>query len=203
MRRESHQPGESADELMTSQDPPESPWKTLAAHVAYENSWIRVVEYAVTRPDGSLGVYGVVEPGDNASVVALDEHGYVYLAGEFNYPYQSYQWTIPTGKVEQGEEPLVAARRELAEEAGITADRWTRLLEIRLSPGIARQVSHIYLAEGLRFGPPNPEGTEHITVRKLLLADAIQECLDGSIANAVSVAGLLRLGLDADRRAAR
>ncbi len=173
-------------------DPPGSPWRTLAAREVYRNPWLRVTEYQVTRPDGKPGIYGVVDPGDNAAVVALDERDRVYLVGEFLYPLQRYAWMIPSGKVEWGEEPLVAARRELAEEVGLTADDWTFLGAYDLSSGISTQTSHVYFARGLSLGAPEREGTEQLAVRLVTLDEAVQDCLRNDIRDAPSVLGIWR-----------
>lgn len=172
-----------------------SPWRTLGARQIYCNPWIEVVEYEVIRPDGQPGIYGVVDPGDNASIVALDASEQVYLVGDFCYPLQRYQWSIPTGKVEHGEDPASAARRELAEEAGISAQQWDLLGVFDLTPGICTQASYIYLARELTIGLPRPEGTEMFTVRTLPLREAFAQCLSGEIRNAVSVLGILRTWL--------
>lgn len=184
---------EQADtEQASGWDAPGSPWRTLEAREVYRNPWLDVVEYAVVRPDGQPGIYAVVNPGDNASIVALDGENNVYLVGDFCYPLQRYQWSIPTGKVEADEDPLDCARRELAEEAGIEAERWDLLGAFDLTPGICTQTSYIYLARDLTLGEPRPEGTERITVRHLSLRDAYEACLTGEIRNAVSVIGILR-----------
>lgn len=176
-------------------DPEESPWRTLSAREVYGNPWLTVTEYAVRRPDGALGMYGVVDPGDNASVVALDGEDHIVLVGAFLYPLQRYEWAVPSGKVEPGESPMEAARRELAEEAGIEAADWTLLGAYALSPGISTQISYIYLARGLTHVPPQPEGTEQLTLRRLPLRDAYEACLRGEWTNAVTALGILRAWL--------
>lgn len=173
-------------------DAPESPWRTLGERQIYRNPWLEVVEYSVVRPDGQPGIYGVVNPGDNASIVALDASEQIYVVGDFCYPLQRFQWSIPTGRVEDGEDPASAARRELVEEAGITAERWELLGVFDLTPGICTQASYIYLARELTIGQPRPEGTEAFTLRRLPLRDALAQCMSGEIRNAVSVLGILR-----------
>lgn len=173
-------------------DPEESPWRTLGAREVYRNPWISVTEYSVRRPDGKMGIYGVVDPGDNATIVALDEGEHVSLVGEFRYVIQQHQWMLPSGKVEDGEEPFTAAQRELAEEAGVEAEEWTSLGAYHLSDGILKQVSHIFLARRLRTTTARPEGTEMFSMRSLSLRDAVEACLSGEIADAPSVLGIWR-----------
>jgi len=171
-------------------DPAESPWRTRGAREIYRNPWLAVAEYAVLRPDGRSGIYGVVDPGDNATIVALDDDQNICLVGEFLYPLQQHEWMPPSGKIEVGEEPEAAARRELAEETGITAEHWSLLGRYALSPGISTQISHIFLARGLHLGEPRPEATELVTLSWLPLADTVAACLRGEIRAAAGVLGI-------------
>jgi 8-oxo-dGTP pyrophosphatase MutT (NUDIX family) len=173
-------------------DAPGSPWRTLASRVVYRNPWLAVTEHQVVRPDGQRGIYGVVDPGDNAAIVALDDAGHVALVGEFLYPLQVYAWMIPSGAVEHGENPEVAARRELAEEVGLEAANWTPLGAYYLSSGISTQTSYAFLARGLSEVRAQPEGTERLTVRRVPLAEAQAMCLNGAMRDAPSVMALWR-----------
>jgi 8-oxo-dGTP pyrophosphatase MutT (NUDIX family) len=173
-------------------DAPGSPWRTLASHVVYRNPWLTVTEHQVVRPDGHRGIYGVVDPGDNAAVVALDDAEQVTLVGEFLYPLQVYAWMIPSGAVEHSEDPEVAARRELAEEVGLEAQNWTPLGAYYLSSGISIQTSHAFLARGLREVHARPEGTERLTVRRVPLAEARAMCLRDEMRDGPSVMALWR-----------
>lgn len=173
-------------------DPPESPWRTQEASEMYRNPWLRVTEYAVIRPDGKQGIYGVVDPGANATIVALDAAERVRLVGEFVYPVGQFLWNTPTGRVEDGEDPLLAAQRELQEEAGVTADDWTPLGMYYLSPGISTQATYLYLARSLHETEAHPEGTERITIRTTPLRDAYLACLRGEIKGAPCVLAIWR-----------
>jgi 8-oxo-dGTP pyrophosphatase MutT (NUDIX family) len=172
-----------------------SPWQTVAGHQVYRNPWITVTEYAVIRPDGTPGIYGVVDPGHNASVVALDADGQVWLANEYVYPVHDYVLKVASGKVEDGEEPLAAARRELAEELGIVAERWTLLGAYYTSSGISPQTSHLYLARDLTIGEARREGTEDITRLRVPLRAAVDASLRGEIRDATAALALLRTWL--------
>jgi 8-oxo-dGTP pyrophosphatase MutT (NUDIX family) len=173
-------------------DAPDSPWRTLGSLEVYRNPWLTVTEYDVLRPDGERGIYGVVDPGANVTIIALENDETVWLIREFSYPLQRARWILPTGRVEPGEEPMHAAQRELAEEVGLQATAWMHLGAFPLSGGVSTQISHIYLAQQLQQGVAAREGTEHIYPRQLPLRDAYAACLDGTISDASVVLAIWR-----------
>lgn len=176
-------------------DAPESPWRTVGSHEVYRNPWLTVTEYDVLRPDGERGVYGVVDPGPNVTIVALEDdetNETIWLIREFSYPLQRARWILPTGRVEPGEDPLWAAQRELAEEVGLYAAAWQSLGAFPLSGGVSTQMSHVYLARELHRGAAAPEGTELIEARQMPLHLAYAACLDGTISDAPVVLAIWR-----------
>ena len=182
---------------MAKQPPPhrpdadDSPWRTLSAHEVYRNPWISVTEYQVVRPDGSAGIYGVVDPGDNVTIVALDADERVWVVEDFIYPIQRRGWFLPTGAIERGEDPLLAAQRELLEETGLRAETWRRLGAFYLSPGIATQRSYLFLARGVIMGEPQREPTEtDMTTRQMPLRTALIASQRGETPSAVTALGL-------------
>ena len=106
-----------------------NPWRVLGSRPVYENPWISVREDEVVRPDGNLGIYGVVHYKNTAVGVLPVEDGHVYLVGQYRYPLERYSWEIPEGGCPEDEDPLQAARRELKEETGLEATRWEKLGE--------------------------------------------------------------------------
>lgn len=175
-------------------DAPGSPWRTHRATEVYRNPWITVTEYQVTRPDGAPGLYGVVDPGDNATIVALSADGLVWMIKDFIYPIQRRAWVLPSGAVEAGEDPLTAAQRELLEETGVRAARWERLGAFYLSPGILPQRSYLYLARDLAVGAAQREGAEQAMIaRAIPLGEAYATCLRES--EAAGSAAVTALGL--------
>jgi 8-oxo-dGDP phosphatase len=168
-----------------------SNWSIIESSVKYSNPWIRVIEHQVIRPDGNLGIYGVLDAGNNAGVVVIDEELNVVLLDEFIFPLNMVTPQIPSGQF-RDEEPLDGAKRELAEETGITAASWTSLGTFHLSSGISTQVGHLFLARELSYGQSQLEGTEQLTMRKVPLQDALQMCLTSEIKDSVSLVGIFR-----------
>ena len=176
------------------------PWKTHATETRYENPWIKVTHREVTTPGGSPGIYGVVHFKNIAiGIVPVDAEGNTWLVGQFRYPQQKYSWEIPEGGGPKGIDPLESAQRELREETGITAARWTELIRSDVSNSVTDEEAIIYLAEELSFGEAEPEDTEDLEVKKLPLTEAITMVLDGRITDSISQIALLtvarRLGI--------
>ena len=185
-------------DLPLSQQPPQrpdaadSPWRTLAAREAYGNPWLSVTEYQVVRPDGARGIYGVVDPGDNVTIVALDNDQRVWVVEDFLYTIQRWSWFLPSGAIDPEEEPLRAASRELLEETGLRAARWDLLGAYYLSFGISTQRSYIYLARELTEGAPQREPAEaRMTARRMPLSAALAASRTHETASAVTMLGLM------------
>jgi 8-oxo-dGTP pyrophosphatase MutT (NUDIX family) len=177
-------------------DPTENPWARLSRRIAYDNPWITVHHDEVVRPDGRLGIYGVVHFRNRAvGVVALDAEDRVLLVGQYRYTLSAYSWEIPEGGAAEGEEPLEAARRELREETGCSAGRWELLLRAHLSNSVSDEEAFCYLATDLQQGTACPEGTERLQVRWVPLAEALARAARGEITDALSLLGLQRLAL--------
>lgn len=174
-----------------------SDWQTHGSTTAYENDWIRVREDTVTRPDGGTGVYGVVEMRHAAVfVVAVTDADEVVLVDLFRYPTGSHSVEVPAGGSD-GEEPLVAARRELREETGLEAERWTRLGSMWALNGVCRAPEHVFLAQGLREVAGAEMADEGITgVRRVSWPDAFRMVRDGEISDSESIASLLYAAID-------
>lgn len=176
---------------------PPNPWRRLARRIAYENDWIVVWADDVVRPDGAPGVYGVVHFVHSAvGVVALDADDRVLLVGQWRYALDRWSWEIPEGGGDPGEDPLVAARRELAEETGYTATEWRELGRAHLSNSVSDEEAVLFVARGLEPGPPDPDGTEQLELRRVPFEEALAMCADGRITDAMSVLALQRLALD-------
>lgn len=169
-----------------------NPWKTNHSKVVYENPWIQVTHCDVINPSGRPGIYGVVHFKNTAiGVIPLDENYNTWLVGQYRFALSRYSWEIPEGGGPKETDVLISAKRELLEETGLTANHWRVLLNVDLSNSICDEQGVIFLARELEEGPPQPEETEQIQIRKLPVKEAISMVLRGEITDAMSIIGLL------------
>lgn len=177
-----------------SYDPHHNPWTTLSSKPVYENPWIRVREDQVLNPSGNRGIYGVVSMHNWAlGIIPLDKEGNTWLVGQYRYTLNEWFWEIPMGGGPKEQDILESAKRELKEETGYTAARWTNLMRIHTSNSVTDEEGYVYLAEELTPGEVEPEETEQLVVKKLPLKEAIAWVMEGKITDSISVAGLLKV----------
>lgn len=176
----------------------DNPWTTISSRRVYENPWISVREDQVLRPDGTPGIYGVVDTRIATGVVAMTADDEVYLVGQYRYPIQQYSWEIVEGGGPRYDHPLEIAMRELEEEAGLVAADWRPLAgEFHLSNCITSEVAYLYLATGLTETAPNPDPTEVLEVRRVPFRQCVDMVRCGDITDSMSVMAILLLAQDA------
>jgi 8-oxo-dGTP pyrophosphatase MutT (NUDIX family) len=175
-------------------------WPVRAQRVVYENPWIRVTEDQVVRPDGGDGIYGVVElRNDAVFVVALtDDDEVVLVTLDRHTVGESVE--VPAGGSD-GDEPLVAARRELLEETGLEAAEWREIGRMSALNGVCRAQEVVFLATGLRGSataarPDHHQAEEGIRgVRTVRWGEVMRMVRDGEIRDGESVAALMYAAL--------
>ena len=174
-------------------------WETRHSRTAYENPWIRVREDQVVRPDGVDGVYGVVELRQPAVfVVALtDDDEVVLLTVDRHTTGRSTE--VPAGGTD-GEDPLVAARRELSEETGYSASHWEHVGSMQALNGVCEAPEHVFVARGLTRAEATGHHEEGISeVRSVPFAEVLTMVRRGEITDGETVAALMYAALHLGR----
>jgi 8-oxo-dGTP pyrophosphatase MutT (NUDIX family) len=127
-----------------------------------------------------------------AAVVAVDGAGRVCLVRQYRHGVADFLWEIPAGKLDPGEAPEACAVRELAEETGVQARRWTPLGRFLPAPGIFTEVIHLYLARDLAVGAAAPDADEELEIRWMPIGEAAEMVLRGELNDGKTALGLWR-----------
>jgi ADP-ribose pyrophosphatase len=133
----------------------------------------------------------IVEHPGSVAIVAVDREGFVTLVRQLREPARTRLVELPAGALEQGEEPLDSARRELAEETGLTGGRWSELAAFYATPGFCRERLHVFLAEDVEPGAAQPDADEDVELVRWRLEDVRARVRE--LADAKTIAGLLLL----------
>ncbi len=172
-------------------------FEVLASEEVYRGRIFTLRKDTVAMPGGGSSVREVVAHPGAVGVLALDDDGCVVMLRQYRHPVREHLWELPAGlRDAAGEPPLETAKRELAEEVGLAADRWQLLTTSLSTPGFCDEVVGLYLAEGLH-PVDRPEGfvVEHeeadMTVERVPLDTALQMVFDGTVRNALAVIGIL------------
>lgn len=172
----------------------ENPWITHKTREIYSNPWITLTEHDVTNPGGGKSLYGKVHFKAYAiGIVPLDKNQNTWLVGQHRYPLDEYSWEIPMGGGPLEISRLDSAKRELKEETGLTAEKWSEICKIHLSNSVSDEVGYAYLAEGLTQGETEFEESEKLDIKKLPFKKALKMCEKGEITDSLSVAAIFRL----------
>ncbi|PRY13117.1 8-oxo-dGTP pyrophosphatase MutT (NUDIX family) [Pontibacter ummariensis] len=177
-------------------DEQHNPWTTLSSKDIYQNPWIRVREDQVLNPKGGEGIYGVVSMRNKAiGIIPIDDEGYTYLIGQYRYPLNEYSWEIPMGGGPMEDDILDSAKRELKEETGFTAAKWTNICRLHTSNSVTDEEGFVFLAQELTSGETAFEETEELHIKRVPFEEAVRMAMNNEITDAISVAGILKAAL--------
>lgn len=179
----------------------------LDSKVVYEGPLFRVVSDHLIEPGGRESRRDVIRHNGSVVILAVD-HGkggkgkkdpWIVVERQYRHAAGQFLWELPAGKLDAGEEAMTGAMRELSEETGYQARKWTPLMEYFASPGFLGESMKIFLAEGLVAGDAHPEEDEQIDFRLVRLSDLLDLVDKGKIIDGKTLTGVLlyarKLGL--------
>jgi ADP-ribose pyrophosphatase len=165
--------------------------KVLKSTVVYEGPVFGVRRDEVLEPGGVRATRDVVTHSGSVVILPVLDDGRVVLIRQYRHAARQYLWELVAGRIDAGETPKRAAARELLEETGYRAKRFSLFLDVFPTPGFVEERMFILLAEGLKAGEAQPEEDEKIEVRAYSVKELKQMIRGGKLRDAKSVAGLL------------
>ena len=166
----------------------------VSSESIYQGKVINVFSDTVRLPDGNTATRDTVRHVGAVAIVALTDDGKVITELQYRYPVDEIITEIPAGKLEsRDEDPLEAAKRELREETGYTAENWKLLGRLYPAVGYSDEVITLFLATGLSRGDTDPDEDEFISVSEVPLEELAKEILEGKIPDAKTQAAVMRV----------
>jgi 8-oxo-dGTP pyrophosphatase MutT (NUDIX family) len=168
----------------------------LSSQTVFEGPLFRVTRDKLIEPGGKEAMRDVVRHNGSAVVLAVDnskdkKDPWIVMERQYRHAANRFLWEVPAGKLEPGEDPLEGAKRELEEETGYRAKKWTELVEYYASPGFLGESMKVFLAEGLLPGDSRPEEDELIEMRLVKLSELLKTIEKGGIMDGKTLSGVL------------
>jgi ADP-ribose pyrophosphatase len=187
---------ESSEESGVEIDVPE----VLSSRPVYEGKIVTMRVDEISLPQGGVATREVVEHPGAVVIVALDDQDNIYLVRQYRHAIRRMLLELPAGTLELGEEPLVAAKRELREEVGLVAEQWHYLGAFFSSPGFANEHLHVFLARELSQQEAEPDYDEDLTVVRMSLSELRSRPADTPDAKTLAALYLLQEASDHGNR---
>jgi ADP-ribose pyrophosphatase len=165
--------------------------KTISSDEKYRSPIFWITEDRAVDPDGFEIKRDIVQHGGSAVMLAADEKNRVLLVRQYRLPARASMWELPAGRLDPGESPLKAAKRELREETGYKAKQWKKLVSFFPSPGFLSERMTVYLATGLTEGEQHAMDDERIEVRWFKAKDVEKMIQAGEIVDGKTIVGVL------------
>ena len=164
----------------------------LRSVTRYEGVVIDVRLDIARLPDGSTALREVVEHPGGVAVLPLEDDGTVWCVRQYRYPFAETLLEIPAGRLEPGEDPEHAARRELSEETGLTCDTLLPLGKQYATPGYCGEVLHVYLARGLHRGEAHPDDGEFLNIERHTISELMELALSDRLPDIKTAVAVLK-----------
>ena len=170
--------------------------KVLKSKVAFTGNAFSVTTDTVTEPGGFTSTRDIVRHNGSVIILAVDSSvnpndPFIVLERQYRHAAGQFLIELPAGRIEPGEAPLAAAKRELIEETGFRARRWSRLVRYYASPGFLAETMQVFLAEEISAGVAQPEPDEKITLLHLPLSEVLTMIEQGKILDGKTILSVL------------
>jgi len=168
----------------------------LSSEVVYQGPLFRVLHDKLIEPGGKPSERDVIRHNGSVVILAIDsskskKNPWIVIERQYRHAANQFLWELPAGKLEAGEDPLLGAQRELAEETGYHAKKWKPLVEYYASPGFLGESMKVFLAEGLQAGDAHPEADEDIEFRLVKLSEVLKMIEKGAILDGKTLTSVL------------
>ena len=167
--------------------------KTIRSQTVYEGRVITVTQDTALLENGETALRDVVHHHGGACILPYFEDGTICMVRQFRYAMQQELWELPAGKLEKGEDPFAAARRELGEECGLTAEHFVDLGPVYPTVGYCSEIIYCWAATGLAPCDMHLDEDEFLTPEKVPFDKAVEMVLSGEIRDGKTVAALLKI----------
>lgn len=168
--------------------------QVLSSKVVFSSRVFHVTSDEIIEPSGVHAKRDIIRHPGSVVILGLDERKSepsVLLIRQYRYAADEELWELPAGRIDEGETPLEAAKREFAEETGYSASEWKLALVYYASPGFLDETMSVFAARDLRRGKASPEEDERIVSRLVPLTRAVQWVMSGKIRDGKAIAGVL------------
>ena len=166
-------------------------FKTLSQKIVWSCPWYAVRQDQIILPDGRRGVYNVVQKEPAVWILPVTTGNQIVMIKSYRYTVDDWCWEIPAGGVKPGQPLLEAARAELAEEVGGTAQQINYVGKSYIANGICDEVGHFYMATGVTLAEPDHEPAELIHIHLKSIPDVLQMARRNQISDAPSALAIL------------
>jgi ADP-ribose pyrophosphatase len=168
----------------------------ISSAVVYQGPLFRVLHDKLIEPGGKPSERDIIRHNGSVVILAIDsskskKNPWIVIERQYRHAANQFLWELPAGKLEEGEDPLAGAQRELAEETGYHAKKWKPLVEYFASPGFLGESMKVFLAEGLQAGDAHPEDDEEIEFRLVKLSEILKMIEKGAILDGKTLTSVL------------